>query len=34
MYNLGWQAYLQQRETDERRRRRERVNAPAGRPAR
>ncbi len=27
MYNLGWQAYLQQRETDERRRRRERVNA-------
>ena len=30
-YNLGWRAYLQQRETDERRRRRERVNAePAG----
>jgi ATPase subunit of ABC transporter with duplicated ATPase domains len=27
MYNLGWRAYLQQRETDERRRRRERVNA-------
>ncbi|HJZ00880.1 MAG TPA: ABC-F family ATP-binding cassette domain-containing protein [Streptosporangiaceae bacterium] len=27
MYNLGWQAYLQQRETDERRRRRERANA-------
>src|SRR6516165_5000907 len=27
MYNLGWHAYLQQRETDERRRRRERVNA-------
>jgi ATPase subunit of ABC transporter with duplicated ATPase domains len=26
-YNLGWRAYLQQRETDERRRRRERVNA-------
>jgi len=26
-YNLGWHAYLQQRETDERRRRRERVNA-------
>ena len=26
MYNLGWHAYLQQRETDERRRRRERVN--------
>ena len=26
-YNLGWKAYLQQRETDERRRRRERVNA-------
>jgi ATPase subunit of ABC transporter with duplicated ATPase domains len=27
MYNLGWAAYLQQRETDERRRRRERSNA-------
>jgi ATPase subunit of ABC transporter with duplicated ATPase domains len=27
MYNLGWRAYLQQRESDERRRRRERVNA-------
>jgi len=27
MYNLGWHPYLQQRETDERRRRRERVNA-------
>jgi ATPase subunit of ABC transporter with duplicated ATPase domains len=26
-YNLGWHAYLQQRETDERRRHRERVNA-------
>ena len=26
-YNLGWRAYLQQRETDQRRRRRERVNA-------
>src|SRR6266478_3165525 len=26
-YNVGWRAYLQQRETDERRRRRERVNA-------
>ncbi len=26
-YNLGWHAYLQQRETDERRRRREQVNA-------
>src|SRR6201995_2251449 len=26
-YNLGWRAYLQQRETDERRRRREGVNA-------
>jgi ATPase subunit of ABC transporter with duplicated ATPase domains len=26
-YNLGWRAYLQQRETDERRRKRERVNA-------
>ena len=26
-YNLGWRAYLQRRETDERRRRRERVNA-------
>jgi ATPase subunit of ABC transporter with duplicated ATPase domains len=26
-YNLGWQAYLQQRETDERRRGRERANA-------
>ncbi len=26
-YNLGWKAYLQQRETDERRRHRERVNA-------
>jgi ATPase subunit of ABC transporter with duplicated ATPase domains len=27
MYNLGWADYLQQRETDERRRRRERANA-------
>lgn len=27
MYNLRWQAYLEQRETDARRRRRERVNA-------
>ncbi len=27
IYNLGWQAYLQQRETDAARRRRERVNA-------
>ncbi len=27
VYNMGWQTYLQQRETDERRRRRERVNA-------
>ncbi len=27
MYNLGWKAYLEQRETDERRRRRERANA-------
>ncbi|PRY61596.1 ATPase subunit of ABC transporter with duplicated ATPase domains [Knoellia remsis] len=27
VYNLGWTAYLQQRETDERRRKRERVNA-------
>ena len=27
MYNLGWAAYLQQRETDERRRHRERANA-------
>ena len=27
MYNLGWHAYLQQRETDERRRQRERANA-------
>ncbi len=26
-YNLGWQAYLEQRETDARRRRRERMNA-------
>jgi ATPase subunit of ABC transporter with duplicated ATPase domains len=26
-YNLGWRAYLQQRETDERRRKRERANA-------
>src|SRR5215475_8106531 len=26
-YNVGWQAYLQQRETDERRRHRERLNA-------
>ena len=26
-YNLGWDAYLQQRETDERRRKRERANA-------
>ncbi len=27
VYNLGWQAYMDQRETDARRRRRERVNA-------
>jgi ATP-binding cassette subfamily F protein 3 len=27
VYNLGWKAYLQQRETDERRRHRERLNA-------
>ncbi len=27
MYTLGWKAYLEQRETDERRRRRERANA-------
>ncbi len=27
VYNVGWKAYLQQRETDERRRRRERSNA-------
>ncbi|MDT0215191.1 ABC-F family ATP-binding cassette domain-containing protein [Rothia sp. ARF10] len=27
IYNLGWKAYLQQRETDERRRKRERLNA-------
>jgi ATPase subunit of ABC transporter with duplicated ATPase domains len=27
MYNLGWKAYLEQRETDARRRRRERLNA-------
>lgn len=27
VYNMGWRAYLTQRETDERRRRRERVNA-------
>jgi len=27
VYNVGWKAYLQQRETDERRRRRERTNA-------
>ncbi|HEY7044616.1 MAG TPA: ABC-F family ATP-binding cassette domain-containing protein [Nocardioidaceae bacterium] len=27
VYNIGWKAYLQQRETDERRRRRERANA-------
>jgi ATPase subunit of ABC transporter with duplicated ATPase domains len=27
IYNVGWRAYLEQRETDERRRRRERVNA-------
>jgi ATPase subunit of ABC transporter with duplicated ATPase domains len=27
VYNLGWKAYLEQRETDERRRRRERSNA-------
>jgi ATPase subunit of ABC transporter with duplicated ATPase domains len=27
IYNLGWRAYLTQRETDERRRKRERVNA-------
>jgi len=28
-YNIGWKAYLQQRETDEKRRRRERTNAEA-----
>ena len=27
IYNMGWNAYLQQRETDEKRRKRERVNA-------
>lgn len=27
LYNMGWKTYLQQRETDERRRRRERANA-------
>ena len=27
VYNMGWQAYLQQRETDEKRRKRERANA-------
>ena len=27
VYNMGWNAYLQQRETDEKRRKRERVNA-------
>ncbi|MGZ4750544.1 MAG: ABC-F family ATP-binding cassette domain-containing protein [Oryzihumus sp.] len=27
LYNVGWKAYLQQRETDERRRKRERLNA-------
>ncbi len=27
VYNMGWKAYLQQRETDERRRKRERLNA-------
>ncbi len=27
IYNMGWKAYLQQRETDEKRRKRERVNA-------
>ncbi|QZY27608.1 ABC-F family ATP-binding cassette domain-containing protein [Nocardioides coralli] len=27
VYNMGWRAYLQQRETDEKRRRRERANA-------
>jgi ATPase subunit of ABC transporter with duplicated ATPase domains len=27
MYNIGWKPYLQQRETDERRRKRERLNA-------
>jgi ATPase subunit of ABC transporter with duplicated ATPase domains len=27
VYNMGWKAYLQQRETDEKRRKRERVNA-------
>ena len=27
VYNMGWRAYLQQRETDEKRRKRERVNA-------
>jgi ATPase subunit of ABC transporter with duplicated ATPase domains len=29
VYNVGWQAYLTQRETDERRRKRERANAEA-----
>ncbi len=27
VYNVGWKTYLEQRETDERRRRRERANA-------
>ena len=27
IYNVGWKTYLEQRETDERRRRRERANA-------
>jgi ATPase subunit of ABC transporter with duplicated ATPase domains len=27
VYNMGWRAYLQQRETDEKRRKRERINA-------
>ena len=27
VYNLGWKRYLEQRETDERRRKRERANA-------
>ena len=27
VYNVGWKAYLEQRETDERRRKRERANA-------
>jgi ATPase subunit of ABC transporter with duplicated ATPase domains len=27
VYNMGWKAYLQQRETDEKRRKRERINA-------